>query len=62
MWSMRARGVSPWVRTAASLAISSAAEASEIWLAVAAVTRPPGVSVGRERIFAQFGSRGPHRR
>ena len=41
------------------MAISSAAEPSEIWLATAAVSRPPSVSVFSERIFSQFGSRGP---
>ena len=56
---MRARGVSPWSARPCSLTISSAAEASEICEAQAAVTRPPSVSVGSERILSQFGSRGP---
>ena len=58
-WWMRARGVSPWSDRPCSLTISSAAEASEICEAHAAVTRPPSVSVGSERILSQFGSRGP---
>ena len=56
---MRARGVRPWSFTACSLAMSSAADASLSWLDTAAVTRPPGTSVGSERIFSRFGSRGP---
>ncbi len=39
--------------------MSCAAEASEICEAHAAVTRPPSVSVGSERILSQSGSRGP---
>ena len=62
MWWIRARGVRPWVATAASLAMSSEAEASLIWLAMAAVIRPPSTRVGRLRIFSQFGSRGPSSR
>ena len=56
---MRARGFRPWSFTACSLAMSSAADASEIWLDTAAVSRPPSTSVGSERIFSQLGSRGP---
>ena len=56
---MRARGVSPWSARPCSLTISRAAEASEICEAQAAVTRPPSVRVGSERILSQFGSRGP---
>ena len=56
---MRARGLSPWSFTACSLAMSSAAEPSLIWLDTAAVSRPPSTSVGSERIFSQLGSRGP---
>ena len=56
---MRARGFSPWSFTACSLAMSSAADASLIWLDTAAVRRPPSTSVGSERIFSQLGSRGP---
>ena len=59
MWWMRARGVRPWSFSACSRAMSSAADASLIWLATAAVIRPPSTSVGRLRIFSQFGSRGP---
>ena len=39
--------------------MSSAADASLIWLDTAAVMRPPSVSGGSERIFSRFGSRGP---
>ena len=49
---MRARGVRPWSFSACSDAISSAADASLIWLATAAVIRPPSTSVGSERIFS----------
>ena len=59
MWWMRARGVRPWSFSPCSLTMSSAAAASEICDATAAVTRPPSLSVGSERIFSQFGSRGP---
>ena len=56
---MRARGFRPWSFTACSLAMSSAAEPSLIWLDTAAVSRPPSTSVGSDRILSQFGSRGP---
>ena len=58
-WWMRARGVSPWSFTACSPRSAARRSASLIWLATAAVTRPPSTSVGSERIFSQFGSRGP---
>ena len=57
-----ARGVSPWSRSACSDTTSIAADASLIWLATAAVMRPPSRSVGSERIFSQLGSRGPSSR
>ena len=58
-WWMRARGVRPWSFKACSLTMSMAAEASEICDATAAVMRPPSRRVGSDRIFSQFGSRGP---
>jgi acetyl-CoA C-acetyltransferase len=45
--------------TAPIPATAYALAASEIWLETAAVTRPPGTSVGSDRTFSQFGSRGP---
>ena len=59
MWWTRARGESPWSASPRSLTISSAAEASEICDEHAAVTRPPSVRAGSERILSQSGSRGP---
>ena len=56
---MRARGFRPCVRTASSLAISSAADASEICDDTAAVSRPPSTSVRSDRILSRSGSRGP---
>jgi len=56
---MRARGFSPCSATAASDAMSSAAEASESCDDRAAVSRPPSTSVGSERILSMSGSRGP---
>ena len=58
-WWMRARGFRPCVLTACSLAISSAADASEICDDTAAVSRPPSTSVRSERILSRSGSRGP---
>ncbi len=54
--------MSPWSRSACSDTTSIAADASLIWLATAAVMRPPSRSVGSERIFSQLGSRGPSSR
>ena len=45
MWWMRARGLRPWSLTACSDASSTALAPSEIWLAIAAVSRPPSTSV-----------------
>ena len=42
--------------------MSIAADASEICDDTAAVKRPPSTSVFSERIFSQFGSRGPSSR
>ena len=54
---MRARGVRPCVSSPRSLTISSAADASEIWLDTAAVTRPSGRSSGSPAIFSRLVSR-----
>ena len=61
-WWMRARGFRPCRRTAASLAISSAAAPSAIWLDTAAVTRPPGVSGSSVAIFSSVVPRAASRR
>ena len=51
--------MSPCTRSPRSLTISSAAAASESWLEVAAVTVPPSISGGSERILSRSGARGP---
>ncbi len=56
----RARTVSPWRRTAASEAISSAAAPSEIWLATPAVRTPPSLSgLSAASFSADVSGRGP---
>ncbi len=47
MWWIRARGVRLWSLTACSEASSTALAPSEIWLATAAVIRPPSLSGGQ---------------
>ena len=59
MWWMRARGFRLWSLTACSEASSTALAPSEIWLAIAAVSRPPSTSVLRPAIFSSDVSRGP---
>ncbi|CAG7228674.1 hypothetical protein PICSAR26_02218 [Mycobacterium avium subsp. paratuberculosis] len=59
MWWMRARGCRPWSLTARSEASSTALAPSEIWLAIAAVSRPPSTSGLRPAIFSSDDSRGP---
>ena len=59
MWWMRARGVRPWSLTACSDANNTALAPSEIWLAIAAVSRPPSTRVFRPAIFSSEVSRGP---
>ena len=59
MWWMRARGVSLWSLTACSEASNTALAPSEIWLAIAAVSRPPSTNVFRPAIFSSDDSRGP---
>ena len=54
---IRARGVNPWRCTAVSDAISTAAEPSEIWEAVAAVSSQPWRSGLSSAIFASVVSR-----
>ena len=51
-WWMRARGVRPYRSTASGEASSTALAPSEIWLATAAVRRPPSVRVFSAAIFS----------
>ena len=53
MWWMRARGLSLWSLTACSDASSTALAPSEIWLAIAAVSRPPSTRVVQCRHLLQ---------
>ncbi len=59
MWWIRARGLRPCSLTACSDASRTALAPSEIWLAIAAVSRPPSESVFNPAIFSSDVSRGP---
>ena len=54
MWWMRARGVRPWSATACSEATSRAAAPSLVWLASAAVIRPPSTRGASWAIFSML--------